>query len=200
MLKYILFFIIIFFSGCQNNHHDVKVFGDQNRVSKQFSAYISNQDKKAKEEKILEDKIKLKQLEVDAKLKAEKIKAQKDIEVAKITSNTSKEIAKVNKSTKIETTKIDAQALKEKTKIIMYISIAFGVIVIIAIIVFYLNSKKNRELKEKLHQQEMIQKQKELEEKRLHKMLDLIADGKVSKDIEKEVLLTMTKSNIKLLS
>ena len=198
MIKYIISItIIIFFGGCQNNRDNVKVFGDQNRTNKHFVSYISN---KPKEDSAIQAKIKEKQLELQTQIEVEKIKAKQAVEVATIKSKTSKDIAKTDANTKIATTKLDVEALKEKSKMTLYSSIAFAVVFVIAIIVYYLNSRKNRELKEKLHQQEMIQRQKELEEKRLHKMLDLIADGKVSKDIEKEVLLTMTRSNIKLLS
>jgi len=192
MLKYIFYiFLLVAFSGCQDikqSESQVKVFGNNN--------LFKNSTKEAE----IKNRLEIKKLETQAKVEIAKIQSNSQLEIAKINSKTSKDIANTDADVKIKTTKLDVEALKTKSKITLYIAIAFAVVLIIAIIVFYLNSKKNRELKEKLHLKEMEHKQRELEEKRLHKMLDLIADGKISKDVEKEVLLTMTRSNIKLLS
>lgn len=197
-MRYILLIFILFFSGCNQSdttHNKVGVFGVKEN-GEQFLSYITNSKQKEKE---LKQTLDVKKMEINAKIEVEKIKAQKAVQVAKIKSTTSKDIAKTDSNTKIATTKLDVEALKEKSKMMLYAAAAFALVLIIGIIVLYLNFKKNRELKEKLHEREMEQREREREEKRLHKMLDLISDGKIPKELEKEVLINMTKSNRKLL-
>jgi len=198
MLKYILITCALLFNGCNKSDSTQKVgvFGVSENGT-QFLSYINNAKQKEKE---LKQTLDVKKMEINSKVEIEKIKAQKAVEVAQINSITSKDIAKTDSDTKIMTTKLDVEALKEKSKMMLYAAMAFALVFIVGIIILYINFTKNRELKAQLHEREMDQREKEREEKRLHKMLDLISDGKIPKELEKEVLINMTKSNRKLLS
>ncbi len=194
-MRYIgLLFIFIFIIGCQKGYQDednkahfnqsnIKLFGNMNNKIH----LVENK------EAILDKKIKMKELETKAKIEIAKINSKSQVEVTKLKTTASTTVAQTDANARITTTKIDAQALKEKTKITMYTAGAFIVVLIIGFIFLFLNSKKNRELKQMLHAQDMEFKHKELEEKRVHKMLDLIANDKVGPELQKEILLSMTK-------
>jgi predicted Holliday junction resolvase-like endonuclease len=83
----------------------------------------------------------------------------------------------------------------------VYIVIVIVLLVIAILILLYLNSKKNRELKKQMHDEklrhEQFLKEKELEEQRVHKLLELVATGKVAKNVEKEVILSIAKPKTK---
>jgi hypothetical protein len=181
----------------RGNSNGVQVYGQ----NKNFLNYTSQAEQKIKAKELeLAKKLELAKLENKTKLEIEKIKAQHQLEIQKLKSQSKVTIANTDATTKVKTSKIDAQVLREKTFMTMYISIAFAVVLIVGLVLLYFNAKKNRELKQQQHENEMMMKQKELEEQRLHKMLDLIADGKISKDVENEILLTMSRSNMKLLT
>ena len=84
----------------------------------------------------------------------------------------------------------------------VYIVIAVVFFFIIALILLYLNSKKNRELKKALQEAQFIHerdlREKEFEERRIHKILDLVSEGKLPASVKKEVILSLSspKTNV----
>ena len=173
-MRYIaLLFIVMFFIGCETtssvsqtndqfNKSNIKLFGNMNNKIH----LVENK------EAILDKKLKMKELETKAKIEIAKINSKSQVEVTKLKTTATTTVAQTDANAKITTTKIDAAALKEKTKMTMYTAGAFIIVLIIGLIFLFLNMKKNRELKEKLHTQDMEFKHKELEEKRVHKIFE----------------------------
>jgi len=150
-------------------------------------------------DKVLErkNKIELSKIEADAKIKIEEIRSKNQLHIAKINAEAQKSIAETDLKGKVKSSEIDAKARKESMEYTVYIVLAVVLVVLIALILLYLNGKKNRELKKQLHDEqlrhEQFLKEKELEEQRVHKLLELVATGKVAKAVEKEVILSIAK-------
>lgn len=183
--------------GCQNSSNEkVKLMGDKKNSSK---PYIY--DKSLENEKDRQNSIELSNINAKTKIEIAKIQAENQVLIAQLQAKTSKEVADTDAKTKITTAQIDSTVKAEGIKSTTYIAIAIIAVIIIALILFYLSSKKNRELKAKLHKEEMdkdiLIHERELTEKRLHKMLELVGEGKLSTEMEQEVIksLTMTPTN-----
>ncbi len=203
-MKYIILLvnIILFFSGCQTNQqqknihllHQERKFNPNNMITRNIER-----------EKDRKTQVEIAKIEANARIEAEKIKSQNQFQIAQVNAETNHKIAQMDYKTKIETTKIEAIAQKENMKYFVYIAIAFIVLLSIALIIFYLNAKRKRELEKQLHlerlRHEEILKDRELEERRLHKMLELLGEGKLPEHVEKDVVavLTTTSSSDKLL-
>ena len=197
MIKGIIFtFLMIFVSAC----------GGSNSKSTQSLRLIDTTKENPHSlahksaDKVLErnNKLELSKIEANAKVEIEKIKSQNQLEIAKINAETKKTIAKKDYEAKIKSSELDVKSRKENMQYTVYIVLAVVFIIVLAIIVLYLNGKKNRELQKKLHDEklshEKFLKEKELEEQRVHKLLDLIASGKMAKNVEKEVILSITNT------
>jgi len=206
MIRAIIFmFLAILFLGCGGNSTPKRVtlmgqeIEQKQGVNPHSLAYESA-------DKALDrnNKIKLSKIEAEAKIEIEKIKSQSQLNIAKINAETKKTIAQTDYKAKVETTQIDAATHKESMQYTVYIVIAIVIVVIIALILLYLNGKKNRELKKKMHEEklrhEQFLKEKELEEQRVHKLLELIAAGKVAKNVEKEVILSISNTKPKYIN
>jgi len=204
-IKTSLLSILLFASltGCQetklhNDKNRISILGATTGVNPNSLAYVSANDQKNRENKIAISKI-----DSNTKIEIAKIKSNNQLEIAKVNANAQKEVAKTDSVTKIQTSKIDAITKKDDIQYNLYISILVIISVMITLYLLYLNNKKNRELKSKLHQEklqhEQMLKEQELKEKRLHKMLDLVERGKLSPDMEAEVILSLTKPQQNLL-
>ena len=143
------------------------------------------------------NKIELSKIDSNTKIEIAKIKSENNLLIAKVNADANKEVAKTDSTTKIETTKIKAVTKKEDTKMTFYIAIAVVVVIVFALLLIFLNSRHNRALKAKIHkeklQQELDLKEREHHEQRLHKMLELVADGKLSPEMEEEIILSISK-------
>lgn len=190
---------IFFLSGCQSNSHQQEQRGSfkllYQQDKKQFnpnSLIVKNTEK----QKDRKTQLEVAQIEAKARLEAEKIRSQNQLQIAQIQADNNNKIAQIDSKTKIETTKIETKAQKENMKYFIYLGIALVILLIVALIVFYLNSKKKRELEQQMHlerlRHEEILKDRELEERRLHKMLELLGEGKLPEHIEKEVVAALT--------
>jgi len=150
------------------------------------------------------NKLEVSKIEANAKIEIEKIKSKNQLNIAKIDAETKKTIAQTDYKAKIHTSEIDARTYKENMRYVVYIVIAVVVLIMIAFILMYLNSRKNRELQKHLHEEklkhEQFLKEKELEEQRVHKLLELIASGKVAKNVEKEVILSISSTKPKYIN
>ncbi len=205
MVKRLLYSVLIvslflFLTACgeSDTHKSISLLGkDSTKVNPNSLAYLSAD--KSLERK---NKIELSKIEANAKVKIAKIESENQLSIAKVQAKTQQEIAKSDSLTKITTSKVQASTHKESMQYTVYIVIAVILFLIIALVLLYLNSKKNRELKRQLHEEklrhEQILKAKEYEEKRLHKILDLAAAGKLPATIEEEVILSIStpKNNL----
>ena len=183
---------LIFMLGCQNSSHEkIKLMSDKKANAK---PYIY--DKSLENEKDRQNSVELSNINAKTKIEIAKIQAENQVLIAQLQAKTSKEVADTDAKTKITTAQIDSTVKTEGIKSTTYIVIAIITVIILALILFYLSSKKSRELKAKLHKEEMdkdiLIHERELTEKRLHKMLELVGEGKLSTDMEQEVIKSLT--------
>jgi hypothetical protein len=187
--------IVFFTSGCQDNASKAYLLNGQG-VNPNSLAYKANN--KAQDR---QNKLKISKMDSDTKIQIAKIESNNNLLIAKVKADATKEVAQTDSNTKIQTTKIAAMTKKEDSQMTFYIAIALVLVVMIALILLFLNNKHNRELKAKLHEdklkQELDLKEREHHEQRLHKMLDLIADGKLSPKIEEEIILSISNDTAK---
>jgi hypothetical protein len=153
--------------------------------------------KKASEQNLdRKNRVELSKIEADTKIELEKIRSHNELTIAKINAETKKEIVKEESKTKIKTSQMEVAVKKESAKYSVYIAVAVILLLMLALYLLYLNAKKNRELKKQLHDEklkhEQFLKEKELEEQRLHKLVELAANGKLPQNIESEVILTLS--------
>lgn len=193
MKQLILIITLIFLTtGCQENSSGSGAYLMNNNGVNQNSLANRTQDK-AQERK---NKLEISKINNQAKIEIATIESENKLLVAKVNAKASEEIAKTDSKTKIKTTQIDAITKKEDTQMTFYVSISIVLVVIIALYLLYLNNKNNRKLKAKIHEdklkQELELKEREHHEQRLHKMLDLVAEGKLSPQMEEEVILSIS--------
>lgn len=206
MKSIIITLITIFLAGCQtsSSHERVVMLNNHkhsatNAINTQNPNSIANKalEKQKEKQEDRKNKIELSKIDAQTKIEIEKIKSQNQLQIAKVEASIKKEMAKTDSSTKVKISQIDATTKKDDVKIRLYTTIAVVVISLFALFLFYLNSKRNRELKNKMHKEELEQerllKERELEEQRLHKMLELVGGGKLSLEMEKEVILSLTQ-------
>jgi len=197
----IFLFIIVAFSACggENGNRHVSLLGaDTTKVNPNSMAYLSvdkNEDRK--------NKLELSKIEADAKIEIAKIQSNSQVHIAKVNAQTQQEIAKSDSVTKIKTSQLDASTKKETMQYTVYIVIAVVFFFIVALILLYLNSKKNRELKKALQEAQFIHerdlREKEFEERRIHKILDLVSEGKLPASVKKEVILSLSSPKTKVI-
>jgi len=150
------------------------------------------------------NRLEISKIDSNTKIKIAEIQSENQLKIAKLNVEAKKSIAATDSSTKIQTTKIDALTKKDDIKYSLYIAMAIILVIIIALFLLYLNNKKNRELKDKIHREnlehEQRLKEREYNEKRLHKMLELVENGKLSPDMQEEVISALTKPNQNLIT
>lgn len=184
--------LLLLFSGCQESSKksSAYIMGDKNVNPNSFIYSAKNNG----EERA--NKIELSKIDADTKIEIAKIESENQFLIAKLNAQTNKEVAQTDANTKIQTTQIDASVKQENSKLSFYIAIAIIILIIITLILLYLNTKNNRELKARMHAEKLRQefelKEREHQEQRLLKMLDLVAQGKLSPKMEKEVILSLS--------
>ncbi len=199
---YLFAFLILSFSlvGCNesNRHQKIKLLGeDMIKVNPNSMAYIAKDKEKERQNKVALTKI-----ETDAKIKIAKIDSENQLSIAKLNADVKKKIAESDATLKMQTTRLELKTKEKGMQYMVYLVIGVIIFLIAVLILLYLNSKKNRELQKKIHEEklkhEQFLREKELEEQRFHKIIDLVATGKLPEAIEKEVILSIShvKSNI----
>jgi hypothetical protein len=193
-MKSILTILLItfIFSGCQES--------DKRHIALLNS---SKKENEALQKKLVErsaervNRLELSKIDAKTKIEIAKIESQSKLGIAKVSAEAQKSVAQTDATTKIKTSEIDSLTKKEDLEYQLYITLAVIVVVLIALLLLYFNNKRSRELKNKLHkdqlEHERALKERELEERRLHKVLELVGKGKLSKEVEQEVLLSLTK-------
>jgi uncharacterized membrane protein len=204
-MRYIGVFLslLLLFTACGNDkeHQKIKLMDSstlKSGVNPNSLAYVA-QDK----EKDRQNKLELSKIEAKTQIELEKIRSQNQLHIATLNAQTQKDIAMNESATKIQTSKLEVDMKREGMHYGIYIVIAIIILIIIAIFLLYMNAKKNRELKKRLHEEKLLHeqflKEKELEEQRLHKILDLVAAGKMPQTIEEEVILSISKPQTKMI-
>jgi large-conductance mechanosensitive channel len=199
----IFFVVVLLLSGCGNEKENrkIKLMNSatlQTGVNPNSLAYVAK-DK----EKDRQNRVELSKIEAKTKIELEKIRSQNELHIAKLNAQTQKDIAQNESATKIKTSQLEVDMKREGMHYGIYIVIAIIILIMIALLLLYLNAKKNRELKKRLHEEKLLHeqflKEKELEEQRLHKILDLVAAGKMPQTIEEEVILSISKPQTKVI-
>ena len=153
----------------------------------------------ADKQKERETRLELSKIEAKTKIEIEKIKSQNKLKIVQVQSNTTKEVAQTDYKTKVETSKIDALTKKETTMVTIYITVAVSVVLLIGMLLIYFNNKKERELKNKLLQDQLrheeMLREKERQEQRLLKLIELAGDKKLSPKMEEAIILSLGVSN-----
>lgn len=198
-------FLAVVFLGCgggssSNTHKQITLMGNTQGVVQKKEGVNPHSLAYESADKALEreNKLKVSKIESKTKVEIEKIKSQNQLDIAKIDAETKKAIAQTDYKAQVKASEMRAKMYKENMRYIVYIVVAVALIVIVGLILLFLNAKKNRELQKRLHEDklrhEQFLKDKELEEQRVHKLLELIASGKVAKNVEKEVILSISST------
>ena len=200
MKNFVLFFLVsVFVIGCQQENtthpfmlNSYKTTSNEG-VNPNSLAYRSEEASK-----IRENGLKKSEIDANAKIEIAKIESDSKLKIAKVNAEVKKEVVHTTSQTKIKTSEIDSRNKKEEIQSQLYITIAFILLVMVILILLYFNSKKNRELKIRLQQEELAHardlREREFEETRMHKMLELVAEGKLNNEMETEVILALTQS------
>nr|WP_321268131.1 hypothetical protein [uncultured Sulfurimonas sp.] len=194
--------IILFTTGCQESSskkNNISLMdGYRDGVNPNSVAY-----KNADKQKDRQNKVDIAKIDSDAKIEIAKIQSQNQVLIAKVNADAKKEVAQTESTTKVKTSEIDAITKKDDIQTNLYITIAIIIAVLIAMLLLYLNNKRSSALKEKLHndklKHEQLLKEREFEEQRLHKMLDLVKEGKLPSNMQEEIILSLTKSKTNLI-
>ena len=150
------------------------------------------------EDKVLDrkNKIEMAQIAANSKLEVAKIESVKAVQIAKINSQTQKELTEKTENSKIEISKIDSKTKDKKSMITLYIAIGFLLSLIIGFILWYRYKKRTLEIEAKLEekrlQHQLLIKEKELQETRMQKVLDLAISGQLPPEIQQDVLQSLT--------
>jgi len=194
--------IIILMTGCQESSskkNNISLMnGYRDGVNPNSIAY-KNSDK----QKDRENKVDIAKIDSNAKIEIAKIQSENQVLIAKVNADAKKEVAQTESTTKVKTSEIDALTKKDDIQTNLYITIAIILAVIIAFFLLYLNNRRSNALKEKIHndklKHEQLIKEREFEEQRLHKMLDLVKEGKLSPNMEEEIITSLTKPRTNLI-
>ncbi len=148
-----------------------------------------------------ENKIKMAEIQANSKIEIAKIESVKAQEVAKIDSETKKDIAQKTATTTLEVTKLDTQTKKHQSMINLYIAIGFLLALLIGIVLWFRHKRQALELQTRLEERrlrhELEIKEKELQEQRIQKVLDLAISGHLPHEMQKEVINSLTYSKSK---
>ena len=150
------------------------------------------------EDKVLDrkNKIEMAQIAANSKLEVAKIESVKAVQIAKINSQTQKELTEKTENSKVEMSKIDGKTKDKKSMITLYIAIGFLLSLTIGFILWYRYKKKTLEIEAKLEekrlQHQLLIKEKELQETRMQKVLDLAISGQLPPEIQQDVLQSLT--------
>jgi len=208
-MKFSLYFIVLLLlSGCQNNNNKSPITPDKTLMYQKGinpnSLAIKSQDRAFERQTQLE----ISKINASTQIEVAKIHSNKDVEVSKIETTVQKdiatedikakkEIAKENAVNSIEISKIEAQSKAYEEKMTLYMVIVFAFIVLIGIVLWYLQKRKDaitlaEHEKERL-KQELIIKERELQEQKILKIMDLAIHGQLPQDLQKNLIDSITQ-------
>jgi len=182
--------------GCQEQNQKAKLLGHTNQNIYNPNSLAAISKEKANERA---NRLEIAKIDASAKIETKKIEAQKDIEIAKIDASTQKEVANSTAVASLKISQIDAKTKEKASDTFLMVTV---VIVLVFLLVFYLWYKQKKEAtrvkaeleKERLKQEKEL-KEREFQEQRINKVLELAVDGKLPKEIEKEVIEAIAHTN-----
>jgi len=148
-----------------------------------------------------ENRVKMAEIQANSKIEIAKIESLKAVKVAKIDSEAKKDIAQKTAITTLEVTKLDTQTKEKQSILNLYIAIGFLLALLIGVILWFRHKRQELELKTKLDENrlrhELEIKEKELQEQRIQKVLDLAISGHLPQEMQKEVINSLTQPEVK---
>ena len=205
VLAGVFLFVLFFFSGCQEGVHTKQKISLLNEPTQTYGVNPNSVAVQSFEkEKQRQNQLELSKMEAQAKVKIAQIESQNKEKIAKINAQTQQKIAEADVQVQLAKTQLEAKTSKETRKYFIYGGIVAVVILLLAIYLFVKNAEKNREHQRQLHEDklrhEQFLKEKELEQERMHKILELASDGKLPESVGAEILLTLAKPESKLIN
>ncbi len=207
MKFYLLFITLVLFSGCQNNNNRASL-PTQNPLSYRKGVNPNSLANKSQEKAFdRHTQIEVSKINAQAQIEVAKINSQKDVEVSKIETTVKKEIAKEDLQIKkeiaketannsIEISKIEAQKSAYTQKMTLYMVIIFAVLAFIALILWFIQKRKATILKSEHEtqrlKQELLIKERELEEQKIIKIMDLAIHGQLPQNLQKDLIDSIT--------
>lgn len=189
---------VLLFSACQETNKSKPYLINQKGVNPNSLAYVS-QDK-ALERK---NKIEIAKIDANSKIEMAKIESDKAVTIAKIDSATQKDVKEKSLQTELEISKIDMQNKDKQRMINFYIAIGVILTLLLGIFLWYRHKKKSLEVKEKLEENrlkhELAIKEKELQEQRMQKVLDLAISGQLPQELQQDFINSLTQQENKFI-
>jgi hypothetical protein len=152
--------------------------------------------------------IEVSKINAQAQIEVAKIHSKKDVQVSKIETDVKKEIAKEDIKIKkeiaketaannVEITKINAQSSAYSEKMTLYMVIIFAILALIGLILWFIQKRKATQIhadheKERL-KQELLIKERELEEQKIIKIMDLAIHGQLPQNLQKDLIDSITQ-------
>ena len=208
MKFYLLSITVFIFLGCQNSNNHTSM---PTRHTIQYKQGVNpNSLANKSQEKAFErhTQIEVSKINAQAQIEVAKIHSKKDIEVSKIKTDVQKEIAKENlqikkeiakeeASNNIEISKIEAEKNAYNQKITLYIVIIFAVLTLIGVILWFVQKRRatllHAEHERERLKQELLIKERELEEQKIIKIMDLAIHGQLPQNLQKDLIDSITQ-------
>jgi len=193
IFKVILFLImIVILNACQDtNSSRPYIMNKKEGVNPHSLAYKTVD--KALDRK---NKIQMAQIVANSQLEVAKIESVKAVQIAKINSQTQKDVTKQTVSSNIEISKIDSKVKDKESMVILYIALGLLLVLTIGFILWYSHKKKVLEIQSKLEEKKLQHalaiKEKELQEARVQKVLELAISGQLPPEMQKEFIHSLT--------
>ncbi len=190
--RYVLMLLVLFFfSACQETNKSKPYIMNADGTNPNSLAYVSK-DKALDRQ----NKLEMAKIVAHSKIEVAKVESKKAVEIAKIDSVTKKDITKQTSKTTLEISKMDTKTKEKQSMISLYIAIGIIFALLVGIYLWYKHKKKSLEIKAKLEENrlrhEMIIKEKELNEQRIQKVLDLAISGQLPQELQKDFINALT--------
>ncbi len=220
-MKLLLIFIVslMLFSGCQSGSNSVGYLPLKGSNITQKQGVNPNSPARVAKEKALDrhTQLEISKVNAQAKIEVAKIDSIKELNVAKIdsikevnitsiTTASQTEIAVQNAGISLEMSKIEAGIQDKDRQMRFYIAILVAVIFLIALLFWYINKQKalqvQAEFERERLKQDLLIKERELQEQKILKVMDLAIHGKLPQNLQKDLIdsITQPKNNFILTS
>jgi len=187
----LLLIMIIVLNACQDSNSRPYVM-KKNSGENPHSLVYKTEDK-ALDRK---NKIQMAQIAANSQLEVAKIESVKAVKLAKINSQTQKDITKQKVNSNIEISKIDGKVKDKESMVTLYIALGLLLVLTIGFILWYSHKKKVLEIQSKLEEKKLQHalaiKEKELQEARVQKVLELAISGQLPPEMQKEFIHSLT--------
>ncbi len=193
MIKIIIFCatLLMFIVGCKNS------------LEHNNGAYVEYKNKDTFKKQSESNSVKLAKINANTKIDIAQIQSANSIKLATLKTKSMQRLANIKANTSIKTATINVMRAKQEMKLKTYLFMGITLIILVVLYIYYLINQRNRELRAKMHEdklkQEIELKEREYFEQRLHKMIDLAADGKLPADMQQEIIHLLQYKNQKLL-